>query len=150
MSMHEMNKQIDDQVFAARGMLMRLESALRKCGYQRPGTYRSLHSEWSRGSRAPGVVIVWTGTTMHLFRKKRGYEPVLNSKGKPKFDRNAYDRVPVRRMDEYDLLAVAHHLEGFVDHLEESTRHMLQALVEATEKLQKFVERVEADPQPAA
>lgn len=146
MNMHEMNKQIDDQVVAAREMLLRLESALRKCGYHRSDLYNSRLSEWGKGGKY-GVCIEWTGTKIFIFQVKaeyRGKQMKAKDRGKTR------ERVPVVRMNEYQLLAVAHHLEGFVDHLEQSTRHMLKALVEATEKLQDFVARIEADPQPAA
>lgn len=146
MNMHEMNKQIDDQVVAAREMLLRLESALRKCGYSRASTYNSHRSEWDKTGRS-NVCIEWTGTKIFLLRKKEEYR---GRKLKQSEWGNAMERVPVVRMDEYHLLAVAHHLEGFVDHLEEGARHMLRALVEATEKLQDFVARIEDDPQPTA
>lgn len=146
MNMHEMNKQIDDQVVAAREMLLRLESALQKCGYHRSDTYNSYRSEWGKGVKY-NVCIEWSGTKIFLVRKKeeyRGRKPKQSEWG------NAMERVPVVRMDEYHLLAVAQHLEGFVDHLEQSTRHMLKALVEATDKLDEFVTRIEDDPQPTA
>lgn len=146
MNMYEINKQIDDQVIFAREMLLRLESALRKCGYSRAGLYNSRHSEWSKGGRY-NVCIEWTGTKIFLLRRKDQYQ---GRKLKRSEWAESRERVPVVRMDEYHLLAMAHHLEGFVDHLEGTSRHMLRALAEAAEKLQDFVERIEADPQPAA
>lgn len=110
----------------AKRMLKVLETTLVRCGYTRDGRYQE------RVRRGPWHTVLWH---QRQIKMSRGVDK---------------DPVTVDEMTTRDLIWIAHHLSGFLDALEEGSRWTLHELEDALEKLREFVERIEADPQPAS
>ncbi len=135
MNMHKLNEQINAKLLEARRLLKKLEVALVRGGYVRDDIYNSRHHG---GNGHRGVYIEWLNGHIRLVRKNRDQSE----------NAEPWIYIPVTEMNEYGLLVVADNLEKFVDHLEDSTRHMRDALIKVTEKMKEFVDRITDDPQP--
>jgi len=127
----------------AREMLTTLELALVSCGYVRDGIYNSRQARHT-GAQERAVILHW----------REG--KILMGRGLAKDDRGKLIRplranlpASVRGMKVHDLTLVARHLAFFVDALEDNVRHQITELRNATELLQGFIQRIEADPKPS-
>ena len=128
---------------AAKDLLKNLEIAMVRCGYVRDGIYNSRTANWS-GRRDRATVLYWRDGKI-LFG--RGYKK--NKKGKVIEPYEEIPAVPVQQMSSHQLAKVANNLAPFLDSLEGSVRHQIEALQLAMETVQKMIDRVEGDPQPS-
>jgi hypothetical protein len=127
----------------ARDMLQKLEVALVRCGYTRDCLYNSRHAGYT-GRGEKGVVLHWKDGQILI---GRGLARGDNGKVIKPFRANM--PATVKRMTARDLALIARHLSPFVDALENNVRHQLEELQKATETIQGFIDRIEADPMPS-
>jgi len=111
----------------AQQALVRLELALVRCGYTRPCRY----CDRPGGPGRPATVLIWDNGKIQM----------AQGKGKP--------LLGVKELGTSQLLRVADHLPAFVDEMERNSRWVLKQMLDALDKLEKFVEQIEADPQPS-
>lgn len=138
--MHDLHRERRAQEHRARKMLKQLEQALLSCGYQYDGVYNSRRAGYT-GLRQRATVIEW-----------RDGKIALGVPGGKKDKKSPHKTLRFRPVDEMGclhLIQVARHLAPFVDHLENSLRHQVDELTRSIEIIDRMIEAVKGDPQPA-
>lgn len=129
-SMVSVEREIHLKEQEARTLLHFLEKAMVRCHYTRPGIYNSRSGV--KSTQGSATILRWDGTQLFIASRVES-NTVWNS---------------VDTLTAPQLINVAFHLPGLLDLLEKNSRHVLQHMTDALQKMEQFVDRIDNDPRP--
>jgi len=133
---------MDRAATRARTMLRNLEKAMYAVGYHRDGHYfvKGAPKTNTKGKKSDRAFWV----TSLRWKVEQGRGRLLFRR------RGMQDPCGIDKMDARALLFAAENLRNLLDTLEQNTRHMADALIQAVDTVQAMINRIEADPRPTA